>query len=162
MEAGAQHSVWIATVRAQIAGNGEAFIALFRVRNSGSPWVTLAILSCVGLMAMFADTMILPAIPDIIKDFKITYNTSSWILASFLITGAVMTPIAGRLSDMYGKKKMLLISMVSLAKKWVAKTWVRRWSKSVLILSQALLSFEKVALADSYYVWSASLPTPLL
>jgi len=28
---------------------------------------------------------------------------------SFLITGAVMTPIAGRLSDMYGKKKMLLI-----------------------------------------------------
>jgi MFS family permease len=76
---------------------------------SRSPWITLAILSCVGLMAMFADTMILPAIPDIIKDFKITYNASSWILASFLITGAVMTPIAGRLSDMYGKKKMLLI-----------------------------------------------------
>jgi MFS family permease len=76
---------------------------------SGSPWITLAILSCVGLIAMFADTMILPAIPDIIKDFKISYNTSSWILASFLITGAVMTPIAGRLSDMYGKKKMLLL-----------------------------------------------------
>src|SRR5262249_408574 len=78
-------------------------------KNSRSPWVILAILSFVGLMAMFADTMILPAIPDIIKDFKITYNASSWILASFLITGAVMTPIAGRLSDMYGKKKMLLI-----------------------------------------------------
>jgi MFS family permease len=61
------------------------------------------------MMAMFADTMILPAIPDLIKDFRITYNTSSWILASFLITGAVMTPIAGRLSDMYGKKKMLII-----------------------------------------------------
>jgi MFS family permease len=60
-------------------------------------------------MAMFADTMVLPAIPDLIKDFRITYNASSWILASFLITGAVMTPIAGRLSDMYGKKKMLLI-----------------------------------------------------
>ncbi|MGB6628641.1 MAG: MFS transporter [Nitrososphaeraceae archaeon] len=76
---------------------------------SRSPWVTLAILSCVGLMAMFADTMILPAIPDLIRDFNINYSTSSWILASFLITGAVMTPIAGRLSDMYGKKKMLLI-----------------------------------------------------
>src|SRR5437016_3242256 len=60
-------------------------------------------------MAMFADTMVLPAIPDLIKDFRITYNASSWILASFLITGAVMTPIAGRLSDMYGKKKMLII-----------------------------------------------------
>jgi len=58
---------------------------------------------------MFADTMILPAIPDLIKDFKISYNTSSWILASFLITGAVMTPVAGRLSDIYGKKKIWLI-----------------------------------------------------
>jgi MFS family permease len=80
-----------------------------REKISGSPWITLAILSCVGLIAMFADTMILPAIPDLIRDFHINYSTSSWILASFLITGAVMTPIAGRLSDMYGKKKMLLI-----------------------------------------------------
>jgi MFS family permease len=83
------------------------FITIGKI--SSSPWITLAILSCVGLIAMFADTMILPAIPDIIKDFKISYNTSSWILASFLITGAVMTPVAGRLSDMYGKKKMLLL-----------------------------------------------------
>ena len=76
---------------------------------SRSSWITLAIISCVGLISMFADTMILPAIPDFIKDFKISYNASSWILASFLITGAVMTPIAGRLSDIYGKKKILLI-----------------------------------------------------
>ncbi len=82
---------------------------LFNGKIDKSPWITLAILSCVGLMAMFADTMILPAIPDLIRDFGITYNASSWILASFLITGAVMTPIAGRLSDMYGKKKILLI-----------------------------------------------------
>jgi MFS family permease len=76
---------------------------------SRSPWVTLAILSIVGLMTMFADTMIPPAIPDLIRDFNINYSTSSLILASFLITGAVMTPVVGRLSDMYGKKKMLLI-----------------------------------------------------
>ena len=66
-------------------------------------------MSSVGLIAMFADTIILPAIPDLIKDFKISYNTSSWILASFLITGVVITPIAGRLSNIYGKKKIWLI-----------------------------------------------------
>ncbi|HET7146983.1 MAG TPA: MFS transporter [Candidatus Nitrosopolaris sp.] len=82
---------------------------LFNGKIANSPWITLAILSCMGLMVMFADTMVLPAIPDLIRDFGITYNASSWILASFLITGAVMTPIAGRLSDMYGKKKMLFI-----------------------------------------------------
>ena len=42
---------------------------LFNGKIDKSPWITLAILSCVGLMAMFADTMILPAIPDLIRDF---------------------------------------------------------------------------------------------
>lgn len=78
---------------------------------SRSAWTTLIILSCLGLIAMYAETMILPAIPDFIKDFNITYNTSSWILSSYLIAGAVATPIIGKLSDVYGKKKMLLIVM---------------------------------------------------
>ena len=74
-----------------------------------SPWMTLAILSSLGIIAMSAETMILPAIPDFIEDLDISYEDSSWILAAFLVIGAVMTPIAGRLSDIYGKKKMLVI-----------------------------------------------------
>jgi MFS family permease len=76
-----------------------------------SAWTTLVILSCLGLITMYGETMVLPAIPDFIRDFNIQYNTSSWILSSYLIAGAVMTPIAGRLSDIYGKKKILLIVM---------------------------------------------------
>jgi MFS family permease len=76
-----------------------------------SAWTTLAILSCLGLITMYGETMVLPAIPDFIRDFNISYNTSSWILSSYLIAGAVMTPIAGRLSDIYGRKKILLIVM---------------------------------------------------
>ena len=63
-------------------------------------------------MVLYAETMLVPAIPDLIKDFNITYSTSSWILTTYLITGAVMTPIAGKLSDIYGKKKILLIIML--------------------------------------------------
>lgn len=74
-----------------------------------SPWMTLAILSILGIIAMSAETMILPAIPEFIIDLDISYEDSSWILAAFLVMGAIMTPIAGKLSDMYGKKKMLLI-----------------------------------------------------
>ncbi|MDQ3717597.1 MAG: MFS transporter [Thermoproteota archaeon] len=78
---------------------------------SRSAWTTLVILSCLGLITMYGETMVLPAIPDFIRDFNILYTTSSWILSSYLIAGAVMTPIAGRLSDIYGKKKILLIVM---------------------------------------------------
>ena len=74
-----------------------------------SPWLTLAILSSLGIIAMVAETMILPAIPDIIHELSISYENSSWILASILVTGAVVTPIAGKLSDVYGKKRILLV-----------------------------------------------------
>ncbi|MGG6460452.1 MAG: MFS transporter [Candidatus Eiseniibacteriota bacterium] len=74
-----------------------------------SPWLTLAILSSLGIIAMSAETMVLPAIPDIIHELGISYENSSWILASILVMGAVMTPIAGKLSDIYGKKRILLI-----------------------------------------------------
>ena len=79
------------------------------VNRSG--WTTLIILSCLGLIVMFDETMILPAIPDFIRDFNISYSTSSWLLSSYIIAAAVMTPIGGRLSDIYGKKKILLIVM---------------------------------------------------
>jgi MFS family permease len=64
---------------------------------------------------MYAETMLIPAIPDLIKDFHVTYSMSSWILTAYLITGAVMTPIAGKLSDIYGKKRILLITMIIYA-----------------------------------------------
>lgn len=78
-------------------------------RISASAWKIVAILSSVATMVMYAETMLVPAIPTIIKYFNITYKTSSWILITYLLTGAVMTSIAGKLSDIYGKKKILLI-----------------------------------------------------
>ncbi len=74
-----------------------------------STWITLAILGSTILITMYGETMLLPAIGQIIEDFDISYSTSSWILTAYLISGAVMTPIAGKLSDVYGKKKMVLI-----------------------------------------------------
>ena len=79
---------------------------------SSSAWISLAIICGLALATMYGETMVLPAIPDFIKDFGISYNTSSWILSSYLIAGAVMTPIAGKLSDIYGKKKILLTVMM--------------------------------------------------
>ncbi|MEJ2260951.1 MAG: MFS transporter [Nitrosopumilaceae archaeon] len=62
-----------------------------------SAWKTLLILSCVGMIVMFDETMIIPAIPDFVEEFDISYSTSSWMLSAYIIAAAVMTPIAGRL-----------------------------------------------------------------
>jgi MFS family permease len=72
-------------------------------------WKILSLLGIIAIMVMYAETMLIPAIPDIIKDLNISFGMSSWILTAYLISGAVMTPICASLSDIYGRKKILLI-----------------------------------------------------
>ncbi|TVP39947.1 MFS transporter [Candidatus Nitrosocosmicus arcticus] len=92
----------------RIKGSSFNFKGLLKVSQ---PWKVLIILSCLATMAMYAETMLIPAIPTLINDFDVSYGLSSWILTSYLIAGAVMTPIAGKLSDIYGRKKILIIIM---------------------------------------------------
>jgi MFS family permease len=80
-----------------------------------SAWRVLAVLSSVATMIMYAETMLIPALPDLIDEFSVSYSMSSWILSAYLIPGAVMTPIAGKLSDIYGRKKVLLVIMAVYA-----------------------------------------------
>jgi MFS family permease len=80
-----------------------------------SNWQTLAILSIIGLVVMYIETMVAPAIPDFIKDFAIPYNTAPWILTAYLVVAVVMTPVMARLSDMYGRKNILLSGLVIYA-----------------------------------------------
>ena len=73
------------------------------------PWKLLLILSSISIMVMYVETMLLPAIPDIIREFDISYSVSSWIFASFIISALISTTIVSKLSDIYGRKLILLI-----------------------------------------------------
>ena len=90
----------------------EKSITSYHVKISKDAWITLAILSLIGLIIVYGETMIIPAIPDLVEDFNIPYNTTAWILTAYLIAGAVATPIVGKLSDIYGKKRILLLVMI--------------------------------------------------
>ncbi|HYO07283.1 MAG TPA: MFS transporter, partial [Phototrophicaceae bacterium] len=76
---------------------------------TSSPWGLLLILSTISIMVMYVETMLLPAIPDIIKEFGLTYGASSWVFASFIISALISTTIVSKLSDIYGRKLILLI-----------------------------------------------------
>lgn len=70
-------------------------------------WITLTILSSIAIVIEYAETMLFPAIPDIINNFKINYDDSSWILSGYLITAAVMAPIAGKIIRYIWKKESI-------------------------------------------------------
>lgn len=47
-------------------------------------WITIVILGSTLLITMYSETMLLPGITDIIKEFNISYNASWWILRHIL------------------------------------------------------------------------------
>jgi MFS family permease len=76
-----------------------------------SAWKTLAILSSIATLVMYTETMLVPSLPSIISEFNLSYSISPWILTTYLIVGAVMTPVTSSLAEIYGKRKILLVIM---------------------------------------------------
>ena len=57
-------------------------------------------------------TMITVALPAIQADFDLHANGISWLIASFFIISAIFTPLIGKLSDVYGRKRIILIGFI--------------------------------------------------
>ena len=72
--------------------------------------ILLAACFCCLVVAL-QQTLVVPAIPHLPTIMGASSSLISWAVTLTLLTGAVTTPIFGRLSDLYGKRQMLWISM---------------------------------------------------
>lgn len=68
--------------------------------------------TAVALMINYVETMVIPGVPTIQKDFATTATVASWITSAFLIVGSAASPLFGKFGDIYGKKKMFLVALV--------------------------------------------------
>jgi MFS family permease len=78
---------------------------------SFNAWKTILILSGTIVIFLYLNTAMAPALPSIAQDFKISNSLASWVMTAYMVCGAVMTVIMGRLSDLVGAKKMLMVMM---------------------------------------------------
>ncbi|WP_373468517.1 MFS transporter [Acidianus infernus] len=69
----------------------------------------LYIMSPLAIMVMYTEGMLIPSLPSIEREFNVTASQASWIISIYLLSGIIMNPIAGKLGDIYGKKKILSI-----------------------------------------------------
>lgn len=53
-----------------------------------------------------------PALPVIQEDLHASGTATAWVFTGFLLSASVLTPIVGRLGDMFGKERTLVISLV--------------------------------------------------
>jgi len=82
-----------------------------QTRTSVNPGVATAVLSAGGILVSLAQTLIIPLIVQLPKIFNTSPANASWIITVTLLAGAISTPIAGRLADLYGKKHILLVCL---------------------------------------------------
>jgi len=60
-------------------------------------------------------SLVVPALPTLQRDLHTTPTGVTWVFTAYLLSASVSTPIAGRLGDMFGKKRALLVVMSGLA-----------------------------------------------
>ncbi|WP_406282764.1 MFS transporter [Nocardia sp. NBC_00881] len=88
----------------------------------------VGVLAFAGITAAIMQTVVIPLIAQFPQLLHTTASNASWVVTSTLLVAAVATPVAGRLGDLYGKRRVLLLSTVPL----IAGSVVCAVSSSVL------------------------------
>ena len=77
--------------------------------------VTFTLLAVAAVAYALLQSLVAPALLTIQEDLHTTTAGAAWILTAYLLSASVITPIAGRLGDMYGKKRVMIAVLVVLA-----------------------------------------------
>jgi EmrB/QacA subfamily drug resistance transporter len=75
----------------------------------------LGVLSLGGGAYALLQSLVVPALPVLQHDLHTSTAGVAWVFTSYLLAASVVTPIAGRLGDMFGKKRVLVIVLGGLA-----------------------------------------------
>lgn len=69
----------------------------------------VAVLAGAGIVAALMQTLVVPLIAQLPQLLHTTQGNASWVVTATLLAGAVATPVTGRLGDLYGKRRLMLV-----------------------------------------------------
>jgi MFS family permease len=72
------------------------------------------VLAFAGIVVSVMQSLVVPLIPKLPALLHTSASDASWVITATLLAGAVATPVLGRLGDMVGKRRMLLVSLIVL------------------------------------------------
>lgn len=79
-----------------------------------APAALVPVLALAGITVSLMQTLIIPLIPGLPRLLDASIADATWAVTATLLAGAVATPIVGRLADMFGKRRLLLVCLVVL------------------------------------------------
>ncbi|MDX6740756.1 MFS transporter [Actinocorallia sp. A-T 12471] len=78
------------------------------------PGAYVVILAFSGITVSLMQTLVIPLVPRLPALLNASTADTAWTVTVTLLAAAVATPVVGRLGDMYGKRRMLLLSLGAL------------------------------------------------
>ena len=75
--------------------------------------VTLVPVAAAGLMVSLSLSLLVPVLPRLAAELHTSATSAEWLLTATLLTGAISVPVLGRLGDLYGKKRILVVSLAA-------------------------------------------------
>jgi EmrB/QacA subfamily drug resistance transporter len=84
-------------------------------RKAAHPGVILGVLSLAACAYTLLQSLVVPALPVLQRELHASTSGVAWVFTAYLLAASVVTPIAGRLGDMFGKKLVLVIALAGLA-----------------------------------------------
>jgi EmrB/QacA subfamily drug resistance transporter len=77
--------------------------------------LTFAVLALAGVTFALLQSLVAPALPELQRDLHASPTAAAWVLTAYLLSASILTPIVGRLGDMFGKEHTLVAALVVLA-----------------------------------------------
>ncbi len=75
-------------------------------QKDGYQWTALSVTTVGALLASMQGSALLIALPNIMADLHAGFFTIMWVLMGYLLITTVLTPVVGRLADMWGRKRL--------------------------------------------------------
>src|SRR6476469_5951088 len=80
-----------------------------------SPRLVLTVLAAAAASFSMLQSLVTPVLPTIQHDLVTSSSAITWILTAWLLSAAVATPLLGRVGDMLGKERTLVLSLAAIA-----------------------------------------------
>ena len=76
--------------------------------------ITFAVLAIAGVAYSLLQSTVAPALPNIQEELHASSTATAWLFTGYLLSASVLTPIIGRLGDMFGKERVLVWTLAGL------------------------------------------------
>src|SRR5581483_11584648 len=80
--------------------------------NNKYQWVALSVTTVGALLGAIQGSALLIALPNIMTELHASFFTIMWVLLGYLLILTVLTPIIGRLADLWQRKRLYNLGFV--------------------------------------------------